>query len=192
MIRGSLQTRFRRVTDILNQADEPFLVLSDVTTDEFGTKGETIKAEYAQVNLGSVLFAVADDIVEPAPELRTPKSPEEARISIPPFKVVGKVHLLPVPDLREALTELMGSFIPITEATYWSDSLGEARQSSQLVAINHGRAQILAPHRVVDPWAGLGGSAGASASTRAATDEATSTADAAPETPAPTTEELGW
>ena len=173
---------------MLNDAPEPFLVLSDVTTDEFGARGETIKAEYAQVNLASVLFATADDIIEPVPELRTPKNPEEARISIPPFKIVGKVHLLPVPNLREALGELMGAFIPITEATYWSDSLGEARQTSQLVAINHARAQILAPHRVVDPWAGLGGSASADA----AGGQAPAPEPVASETPPPTPGELGW
>ena len=30
-----------------------------------------------------------------------------------------------------------------------------------MVAINHSRAQILAPHREVDPWAGLDRAAGA-------------------------------
>ena len=29
-----------------------FLVLGDVTSDEFGTRGETIRAEFAQINLG--------------------------------------------------------------------------------------------------------------------------------------------
>jgi hypothetical protein len=43
----------------------------------------------------------------------------------------------------------------VTDATFWSDSVGEARQTVPMVAINHQRAQILAPHREVDPWAGL-------------------------------------
>jgi hypothetical protein len=47
----------------------------------------------------------------------------------------------------------------VTDATYWSDSLGEGRQTAPIVAVNHARAQILAPHRVVDPWAGLDGTA---------------------------------
>jgi hypothetical protein len=54
----------------------------------------------------------------------------------------------------------------VTEATYWSDTVGEARTSASMVAFNHRRAQILAPHREVDPWAGLdrSGEAGSSAS----------------------------
>jgi len=115
------------------------------------------------VNLASVLFAVVNEPVSPAPELRTPKIPEEALISIPPFKVTGQIHLMPERSLRDALSELTGHFLPVTDATYWSDSLGEARTQAELLAVNHERAQILAPHRVTDPWAGLdSGSVGAS------------------------------
>jgi hypothetical protein len=153
IIRGSLVTRQRRITDILNQADDRFLVLGDVTSDEYGSRGETIRAEFAQVNLTSVLFAVADTAVETPAELRTPKVPEEALISIPPFKVTGQIHLMPEHSLREALRELTGHFLPVTSAAFWSDVLGEARQTAELVAVNHERAQILAPHTFVDPWA---------------------------------------
>jgi uncharacterized protein DUF6812 len=155
VVRGALTTRQRRVTDMLNLAEDRFLVMSDVTTDEFGTRGEQNRAEFAQVNLASVLFAVVNEAVTPAPELRTPKIPEEALISIPPFKVTGHIHLMPERSLRDALSELTGHFLPVTDATYWSDSLGEGRAQAELLAVNHERAQILAPHRVSDPWAGL-------------------------------------
>lgn len=155
VIKGSIRTRQGRISDILNQADEDFLVLTDTVVDEYGARGTTVKSEFAQVNLGAVLFAVADTTVEARPDLRTPKVSEQALISIPPFSVTGRVHLLPERDLREALSELTGRFIPVTDATYWSDSVGEARQTAPMVAINHHRAQIFAPHREVDPWAGL-------------------------------------
>ena len=155
VVHGAITTRQRRVTDMLNMAEERFLVLSDVATDEFGAHGEQLRAEFAQINLASVLFAVVNEPVDPAPELRTPKIPEEALISIPPFKVTGHIHLMPERSLREALSELTGHFLPVTDATYWSDTLGEARVTAELLAVNHERAQILAPHRVSDPWAGL-------------------------------------
>lgn len=155
VIRGTITTWQSRLTDIMNQADAEFLVLTDAVVDEYGARGTPVRTEYAQVNLGAVLFAVADATVEARPDLRTPKIPEQALISIPPFRVTGRVHLLPERDLREALGELTGRFIPVTEATYWSDSAGEARATAPMVAINHHRAQILAPHREVDPWAGL-------------------------------------
>jgi hypothetical protein len=161
VIRGQIRTRQARLTDILNHADEDFLVLSDAVIDEYGSRNLASRSEYAQVNLGAVLFAVADNSLEPRPDLRTPKIPEQAMISIPPFRIIGRIHLLPERDLREALSELTGQFVPVTDATYWSDSVGEARQTAPMVAINHHRAQILAPHREVDPWAGIDRSAGA-------------------------------
>jgi hypothetical protein len=167
VIKGQIRSRQPRITDILNEAGEDFLVLSDAIIDEYGSRSMATRTEYAQVNLDAVLFAVADTDVEARPDLRTPKVPEQALISIPPFRVIGRIHILPERDLREALGELTGRFLPVTDATFWSDTIGEARQVAPMVAINHHRAQILAPHREVDPWAGLdrSGEGGGSAET---------------------------
>lgn len=161
IVRGTIASRERRISDILNHAEQDFLVLGDVTLDEYGTRSLAERAEYAQVNLATVLFAVANDIVEPAPELRMAKVSEMAMISLPPFRITGRIHLLPERNLATALAELTGRFLPVTEATYWSDVVAEARQTASMVAVNHARTQVLAPHRIVDPWAGL--EAGASA-----------------------------
>ncbi len=154
---GFVRSRQHRVTDILNFAEDSFLVFEDVTVEEFGSRGQPIRAAYAQVNLEAVLFAVENTEVAPSPELRTPKTQEPAIISVPPFKVTGQIHLMPSGgNLRDALAELTGRFLPVTEATFWSETLAEARQTALLVAVNHQRAQILAPHTEIDPWAGLG------------------------------------
>ena len=155
IVRGTIQTRHRRITDMLNSTEHDFLVLTNATFDEFGSSGQAIQADFAQVNLGAVLFGVADEPVEPTPELRVPKVSERAFISVPPFNVTGHIHLMPGRDLREALEDLMGRFVPVTDATYWSDRVGEARATALVVAVNHNRAQFLAPHREIDPWAGL-------------------------------------
>jgi hypothetical protein len=157
--RGLVRTGQHRVTDILNLADDAFLILEDVTVDEYGERSTPMRAAYAQVNLDAVLFAVANSEVPTMPELRTNKQAEEAVVSVPPFKVTGKIHILPNEvSLRVALSQLTGRFIPVTEATFWSEKLGEGRQQALMIAVNHRRAQILAPHKEVDPWAGLGGS----------------------------------
>jgi hypothetical protein len=155
VVRGTMQTRHRRITDMLNSAEHEFIVLTDATFEEFGSTGQAIQADYAQVNLGAVLFGVADQPVEATPELRVQKVSERALISIPPFTVTGHIHLMPGRDLHEALQDLVGRFVPVTEATYWADRVGEMRQTALVVAVNHNRAQILAPHREIDPWAGL-------------------------------------
>ena len=155
--RGFVRTRQHRITDILNLADQPFLILEDVTVEELGTRGTPLRADVAQINLDSVLFAVANVPIEASPELRTPKKPTDAMVSVPPFQITGTIHLMPGEwTLREALNELNGRFLPVTDAVFWSDRLGEARQSAVIVAVNQKRTQILAQHQEVDPWAGLG------------------------------------
>jgi len=155
VVRGTIQTLQHRVTDILNQATEPHLILEDVTLEEYGSTDLPIRAEFAQVNLASVLFAVSLTTVEPMRELRTPKVTERALLSVPPFRVVGQVHLLPERSLRDSLAELHGDFIPVTDATFWAERVGESRQTVAFVGVNRGRAQVFAPFREVDPWAGV-------------------------------------
>jgi hypothetical protein len=155
MIKGTVRTRRTRITDILNSAEDEFIVLEDAMVDEYGTRTQAVRTEFAQVNLDAVLFAVSDTTVEPRPDLRTPKVSEQALISIPPFRIIGSIHVLPERDLHDALRSLTGRFIPVSDATYWSETVGEARTTAAIVAFNHRRAQILAPHRAVDPWAGL-------------------------------------
>jgi hypothetical protein len=156
--RGGIRTRQHRVTDVLNLTEDPFLILEDVIVDEYGERGSPVRAAYAQVNLDTVLFAVANTAVPTLPELRTPKTPEQAILSVPPFRIVGTIHLMPSEgNLRHALHELSGRFLPVTDAVFWSDRLGEGRQQALILAVNHRRAQILAPHREVDPWAGIDG-----------------------------------
>ena len=145
IVRGSLTTRQRRLSDIVNNADEEFLVLTDVTVERFGGRVSARSAPFAQVNLSAVLFAVAETAVEPVPELRTPKVTETALISIPPFEVTGHIHVLAERDLRQALQELTGRFIPVTDATYGSEAVGEAPRRAPMIAVNRARAQILSP-----------------------------------------------
>jgi hypothetical protein len=185
VVRGTILTRHRRITDMLNSADEDFLVLENATFDEFGSTGVVMQTDYAQVNLGTVLFGVASDHVDPTPELRVPKVTERALISIPPFTITGHIHLMPERDLHQALGELLGRFIPVTDAVYWSDRVGEARTEAVIVAVNHHRAHILAPHREVDPWAGLtrGGDAAAPGGREPAS---------APDTEAPRPADPAW
>jgi len=155
VVRGDLRTRQRRLTDVLNATEASFLVLDNVVFEDFGVRSVLERADYAQINLATILFAIAEAEVEPTPELRMAKVPEKALVSVPPFKITGRVHLLPERDLHQALAELLGRFVPMTEAIFWSDALGEARTPTPYLAVNHSRAQILAPFKEQDVWAGV-------------------------------------
>jgi hypothetical protein len=155
LVRGNIRSRLRRLSDILNETEVTFVVLESVRFEEFGSRALIEQAPYAQINLDTVLFAVASESMEAVPEMRTVKVPETALISLPPFRITGRIHLLPERDLREALNELQGRFLPVTDATFWSDRLNEARTHAPMVAFSHARAQIMAPYQERDVWAGV-------------------------------------
>jgi len=162
VVRGAIETQQHRVTDILNEADQPFLVLEAVSLEELGSSDAPTRAEFAQINLGSILFAVSLQAVEPVRGLRTLKVATRAFVSIPPFRVIGTVHLLPERNLRDSLADPRTPFIPVTDAVFWSDRLQPGRQHAAMVAVNQARAQILAPYDEDDP-PGLAGRAAPSA-----------------------------
>lgn len=153
LVRGTLRTRQRRLSDVLNESTASFIVLEDVTFEEFGTRAITERASYAQINLATVIFGVADEAVEATPELRLPKLRQQALINVPPFRVTGHIHLAAGEDLRIGLEELSGRFVPVTEAAFWSERINEPRATAPMVAVNHARAHILAPHEERDVWA---------------------------------------
>src|SRR5918992_5292708 len=146
VVRGSLLTRARRLSDVLNSAETDFLVLENVKFEEFGSHALVDDAPYAQINLATVLFGVGESPVDTIPEMRTPKVTEEAIISLPPFRITGRIHLMPGRELRDALGALEGRFLPVTDATFWSERLNEPRTSAPMLAFSHARAHILAPH----------------------------------------------
>jgi hypothetical protein len=156
IIRGAVRTREDRVTDVLNGQNGLSILLEGVTVEEVGLLGQPARAEYARVNLDAVLFARGSDQVEATPDARTLASPEAALVLVPPYRIVGTLALQAGEgSLRDALAEGGGWFIPVADATFWSDRAGEVRQGASLIALNHHRAQVVAPHREVDPWSGL-------------------------------------
>ena len=145
IVRGTTRTRQRRITDILNASEAPFVVLEDVSATAHDGVSEPVTAAIAQINLDAVLFAVVDARIETPQELRTPKTGYSALVSIPPFRVTGTIHLLTSAlDLREALTDLTGRFLPVTDAEFEAPSRGIGLHRAVMLAVNHHRAQILA------------------------------------------------
>lgn len=150
IVRGTISSRLNRLTDILNQTEYDFLVVRNASLEELGERGVAARAKFAQVNLNSLLFAVADTSVDAKPEMRLPKAPEDALIIVPPFKLLGRIHILQGTDLYSALTEMTGRFIPLTDVSYWSDTAGVPRTEAQMVCFNHARAHILAQLQEAD------------------------------------------
>lgn len=152
MVRGSVPTQHRRLSDVLNAPGDAFLVVEQATLEAYGSRDLPQRAGFAQVNLAAVLFAVDSADAPATPDLHAAKMSQGAFISLPPWQIFGQIHLLPDRDLRAALAGFTARFVPVTGARYWSERLGEPSTPVGMLAFNHARAQILAPYEERDVW----------------------------------------
>ena len=158
IVQGVSQTRVRRLTDLLKDADSDLLVLEDVKFIELGSHRIVGNAVVAQVPLADVLLVHATGPTEGTAELRTSKQPVRATLLMPPFTVEGQIHLSYEPELRVALTALTDRWIPVTSARYWAYGVAEEPAGVDFLVANHLHAHIVLARGV--EWQ-AGASAGA-------------------------------
>jgi hypothetical protein len=154
VVRGSVRTRARRLVDVFDPTGGPFLVVEDVTMDEHGSRGRPTLAPFAQVRLEAILFAFTDASLPDEPD-PAPAHPA-VLLAVPPFVVAGTVDALTgQKEFRDAVADLPAGFVGVAGASFWSDSLNEGRRQAPFIAVNGAHVVVAAPHRDVDPWAGL-------------------------------------
>jgi hypothetical protein len=145
IVQGVLQTRLRRLTDVLNEPSASHLLLSDATFMEVGSRRVVAAGMVSQVQLSDVLFAHANGPTDPGSEMRTPKQPIRATLLLPPFTLEGQIHLAYESEIRLALDAYEGRFMPVTGARYWAYGVAEAPNYVEMVVVNHARCHVAIP-----------------------------------------------
>jgi hypothetical protein len=142
-VSGTIETRFSRITEILNQLTGAHLEVKRATISEYDDTSATIAAPSALVLVEEILLMVAGELTGASGEMRVPKRPVRAQLAIPPFRITGSVHIpmgsRPVDGL------LLGSdqFMAITEATITSGSHPELERTAPVLAVRRRRAHVL-------------------------------------------------
>ena len=162
VVKGSIEAGQGSLAGVFDGADDDVVMLSDVTMDEYGSRTGAVRAEFAQVNVATILFAVAGT-ARAGEEVLAASAPDQVLVSIPPFRIIGRIEGSGEGRLRETVQALRGRFIEIVDAVYSSELAAEARTPAARLAVNRAKTHVIAPHREVDPWAGLAGGASAGA-----------------------------
>jgi hypothetical protein len=152
IIQGSLRTRLRRLTDVMNEPDVDHLVLFDVTFLEVGSRRVVASSSVSQIQLADMLFVHASGPTEASEEMRTAKQPTRAILLAPPFTVEGQIHLPMEEELGQAVDSLSGRFIALTSAKYWAYGVAESPNLVNLLVVNRARAHVAIP--VGTEWRG--------------------------------------
>jgi hypothetical protein len=142
IIQGQVRSRFRRLSDLMNDRDSVHIVLVDATFMEVGTRRVMARAAATQIATDSILFVHTTTLTPSSPDLRQPRRGVRATLLLPPFTVEGNVHLPYESELPIALEAYEGRFVPVTKARYWAYSMAEAPREADLILVNHSRTHI--------------------------------------------------
>ena len=142
IIVGNVRTRFRRLSDLMNDRYSIHIVMMDATFMEVGTRRVMAQGQAAQVATESILFVHSTTPTPSSPDLRQPRRGVKATLLLPPFTVEGNVHLPYEADLPTALEAFEGRFLPVTRARYWAFSLAEAPKEADVMMVNHALTHV--------------------------------------------------
>ncbi len=143
-ITGTVQTRFGRVTDILNQLLGAHLTVEHATISEHADPSATLAAPSAIVEAAAILLMSAPGLTgEASSDMRIPKRAVKAMLVLPPLRVTGTVHVTIGGRPLDGLLNVTDRFLAMTDVTIDSGAHPELGRTVEAAAINRVRAQIL-------------------------------------------------
>jgi hypothetical protein len=143
-ISGTIQTRFSRVTDILNQQAGTHLTITRATISEHADPTATVAASSALVAVSAILVMSAPALTGGAgSEMRIAKRPVRAQLAIPPLRVTGTVHVTPGGRPSDGVLNMTDRFLAMTDATISSGQYPDLERTAPAVAVARDHAQIL-------------------------------------------------
>jgi hypothetical protein len=142
IVQGTILTRVKRLTDLVNEADLSQLILQNARFMELGSRQVIAEGQAVHVPVGEILFIHASSPTESDAAMRIPKQPIPATLLLPPFTIEGTIYLAYESELRIALSAHMDRFMAVTNARYWTDGQAESPRTVDLMAVQHAKAHI--------------------------------------------------
>ena len=143
-ISGAVQTRFGRVTDIVNQLSSTHLLVEHATISEHADPSATMAAPIAVVDVGSILLLAAPGLSgEASSEMRIPKRAVKAHLAVPPIRVTGTIHVAMGSRPLDGLLNVVDRFLAMTDVTIASGPYPQLGRAAGAVAVARARAQVL-------------------------------------------------
>jgi hypothetical protein len=142
-VSGTIETRFSRITEILNQLSGSHLEVTRATISEYDDASAMVAAPSALVLVEEILVMVAADLTGTSGEMRVPKRPVRAQLAIPPFRITGTVHIPMGSRPADGLLFNADEFLAMTDATIVSGRHPELERTAPVLAIRRRRAHVL-------------------------------------------------
>ena len=143
-VSGTTLTRFSRVTDIVNLQPTTHIVVEQATVTEYGDPAGSIPVPHVLVAIDELLFLiVAETDTDARPEMRIPKRPVRAQVALPPFRLLGTVHVAPGSRPADGLLNVSDRFVPMTDVSVSSTAYPEVNLTAPAVALQRAMAHVI-------------------------------------------------
>lgn len=144
-VSGTIQTRFVRVTDILNQLAGDHLLIEQATVSEFDGPAATIGAQQVMVARDQILFAIAATSTAQAsrPEMRIPKRAVRGQLALPPFRITGSVHVPHGSRPADGLLNSVDRFMAMTDVSITCGAHPELARTAEAIATQRRLAHLI-------------------------------------------------
>jgi hypothetical protein len=143
-ISGTMLTRFSRVTDIVNLQPTSHIVLDHATVTEHGHPAGGLPGEHVLVAVDELLFVIVEETdADTRPEMRIPKRPVRAQVALPPFRLVGTVHVAQGSRPSDGLLNLSDRFLPMTDVNISCTAFPEIGLTAPAVALQRAMAHVI-------------------------------------------------
>jgi hypothetical protein len=143
-VAGTVETRFSRVAEILNQLTGAHLAIEAATITEYSDPGGSRVAPSALVAVDSILVMIVSGLDGgTSAEMRVPKRPVRAELSLPPLRITGRIHVAEGSRPIDGLLNMPDRFVAMTDASLTSGAHAELERSASVLAVRRDRAQVL-------------------------------------------------
>jgi hypothetical protein len=143
-ISGTIQTRFGRLTDILNQQAAPYVTIGQATISEHADPTGVMAASSVLVAVSAILIMSAPNLTgESNSEMRIEKRPVRAELAMPPIRVTGTIHVPQGSRPIDGLLNVSDRFLAMTDVTISCGAFPDLAGTATAVAVCRDRAQLL-------------------------------------------------
>jgi hypothetical protein len=149
-VHGTLSGPFKRVTDLVNRRDEDYLLVYEASITPVGQAANPRKLatpvlvgrEHVHIIAGSPGGGLQPQAELAQREFYVPKTPVPCFALTDTFSVYGTAHLLQGSTL-DTFLRVGDTFVPITGATIYLNSMPGTPWQRQLVVLNKAKVQVM-------------------------------------------------
>lgn len=142
-VSGTIQTRFNRVADILNQLAATHVPVDGATIQEHDADAPR-RAASALVAVEEILVMLTPELAEASSsDMRVPKQPVRAELGLPPLWLTGTVYVPVGSRPSDGLLNVATTFVPMTNLRIVSAAHPRLDHGGPVAAVRRDRAHVV-------------------------------------------------